>query len=192
MNQIRTRRTTGVVAGMADAGTRAEGDAASVHKEAPAAPREGLCDDSDDDAAELAAPPPPASGAPAGGADGAKGGDSGAPLSQEEQLKEQIDSLKAALHAERASGRDKDVQIHKLLAERDMVVGACGAGRPSLGRAHLGGLPCASVLRVFRAGNATRAQRQATHAALASARCRGCAAASQAHFAPRALRRGHS
>jgi hypothetical protein len=41
-----------------------------------------------------------------------------------DQLKEVIDSLKASLHAERQSAADKDVQIHKLLAERDFVVGA--------------------------------------------------------------------
>ena len=39
-------------------------------------------------------------------------------------LKEVIDSLKAALHTERKNAADKDVQVHKLLAERDFVVGA--------------------------------------------------------------------
>lgn len=79
----------------------------------PKAPqREGLSVDSDDEA-EAARPSPPGPGE----------------LSSVEELKNTIDSLRDALHAEKASSREKDVQIHKLLAERDMVVGASQPGR---------------------------------------------------------------
>ena len=97
-------------------------DSAARAAAAADALREGLGVDSDDDDVAAAEPPAPPAAAAADA-----GGSTGAPSSlseQVEQLKEVIDGLKAALHAERATVRDKDVQIHKLLAERDMVVGA--------------------------------------------------------------------
>lgn len=102
-------------------------DAAARASAAVDALREGLGIDSDDEAAaaEPPAPPPASADAPASARD------PGPPslATQVEQLKEVIDGLKAALHAERATVRDKDVQLHKLLAERDMVVGARRAPR---------------------------------------------------------------
>jgi hypothetical protein len=109
----------------------AGGDDAARASAAADALREGLCVDSDDDAA-AAEPPAPPPGATAGGAEPEGGPPT--PAEQVEQLKEVIDGLKAALHAERATVRDKDVQIHKLLAERDLVVGARRAGRASAGQ----------------------------------------------------------
>jgi len=47
----------------------------------------------------------------------------GVGLDDVSSLKEVLDSLKAALHSEKASGREKEVQLHKALAERDIVVG---------------------------------------------------------------------
>jgi len=86
---------------MADAGPAAE----------PKAPREGLSVDSDDEAeAAQCSAGPERPGEPL--------------LSSVEVLKGTIDSLREALHAEKASSREKDVQIHRLLAERDMIVGA--------------------------------------------------------------------
>ena len=41
-----------------------------------------------------------------------------------DSLRAVLDDLKECLHAEKAAGRDKDVQLHKLRAERDIVVGA--------------------------------------------------------------------
>lgn len=94
---------------------------------ATAAPveREGLlpdeADDTDSPVASHVVPP----FVPGGGDPGA--GSSGSGRGQEhmiDTLKEVIDSLKAALHTERKNAADKDVQVHKLLAERDFVVGA--------------------------------------------------------------------
>ena len=131
----------------------AGGDDAARASAAADALREGLCVDSDDDAV-AAEPPAPPPGAAAGGAESAGGAPT--PAEQVEQLKEVIDGLKAALHAERATVRDKDVQIHKLLAERDLVVGARRAGHAARGGAaskRRGG--CCGALRSGRRGART-------------------------------------
>lgn len=39
-------------------------------------------------------------------------------------LRAVLDDVREALSTEKAAGRDKDVQLHKLRAERDIVVGA--------------------------------------------------------------------
>ena len=98
--------------GKAKVGEEVAGGAASSR--APTTPAEGLVgSDSDDEEP--------------GGAAGASG-TATSDAERIEQLKEMLDSLKASLHAERASCKDKDVQIHRLLAERDLVVGAHSAG----------------------------------------------------------------
>jgi hypothetical protein len=153
----------------------AGGDDAARASAAADALREGLCVDSDDDAA-AAEPPAPPPGATAGGAEPEGGPPT--PAEQVEQLKEVIDGLKAALHAERATVRDKDVQIHKLLAERDLVVGARRAGRARAGqrREQMPGccVRCAAggMGRVQRVGPRTHArgaQRAARHRAVGGA-----------------------
>jgi len=148
----------------------AGGDDAARASAAADALREGLCVDSDDDAA-AAEPPAPPPGATAGGAEPEGGPPT--PAEQVEQLKEVIDGLKAALHAERATVRDKDVQIHKLLAERDLVVGARRAGRAT--RRGSGESRCHRVLCALRSGR--RGARAAGGPADARSRGAACGAA---------------
>jgi hypothetical protein len=152
----------------AEAGGKAGAAAAAAPPQ-----REGLVDDDDDDesddkdaAAAAAAPPPPLRASGPGGASGeagAGGSGSGAggsvsgsanasPAAQIEALKNVIDELKAALHAERMSSREMDVMVHKLLAERDIVVGASRFSLP-VARASLmrtGAVQAACGARVLR------------------------------------------
>ena len=126
----------------------AGGDDAARASAAADALREGLGVDSDDEAAAAEPPPLPASSDAGAAARGEGGGAPASLAAQVEQLKETIDGLKAALHAERTTVRDKDVQIHKLLAERDLVV---GARPPGAARCRRGARPragcCASATR---------------------------------------------
>jgi len=86
---------------------------------------EGLVQgDSDDDVPVGDSAPSGAHSIPASDPGAGASGGSGSLEDRVDQLKEVIDSLKASLHAERQSAADKDVQIHKLLEERDFVVGA--------------------------------------------------------------------
>ena len=39
-----------------------------------------------------------------------------------DSLRGVIDDIKEALHAEKAAGRDKEMQLHKVLAERAVLV----------------------------------------------------------------------
>ena len=163
----------------------AGGDDAARVSAAADALREGLGVDSDDEAAAAEPPPAPAASEAGGAARGEGGGAPTSLAAQVEQLKETIDGLKAALHAERTTVRDKDMQIHKLLAERDLVVGAHppGAACFSRGARILAGC-CAHAPRCAapsaRCGRSRGRTRHATHyARLRNARRAACSAAAE-------------